>query len=82
MGVGKGFLRELRLAPKTMSWNMSYWLYADKVAFISSRAESFGFLIHSRDFAELIKTQFETIWPLCKPIAPQPQYTDRFLATL
>jgi hypothetical protein len=37
---------------------MSYWLYADKAAFISSRRETFGFIIHSKDFAELIKAQF------------------------
>ncbi|MFA6547897.1 MAG: helix-turn-helix domain-containing protein [Candidatus Magasanikbacteria bacterium] len=82
LGVGKGHLRELRLAPKSMTWNMSYWLYADKVAFISSRAESFGFVIHSRDFVDLIKTQFEVIWPLSKPIKAQPQLTDKFLRTV
>ncbi|MDD5032064.1 MAG: helix-turn-helix domain-containing protein [Patescibacteria group bacterium] len=82
MGVGKGFLRELRTAPKGMTWSMSYWIYEDKVAFISSRAESFGFVIHSRDFADLIKAQFEQIWPLSKPIKAQPQYTDEFLKTL
>ena len=82
LGIGKGHLRELRVAPKTMSWNMSYWLYADKVAFISSRNESFGYLIHSRDFTELMKAQFETIWPLCKPVTPKPEYTDSFLKTI
>ena len=82
MGVGKGFLRELRLAPKGMTWDMSYWLYADKVAFISSRAECFGFLIHSRDFANLVKAQFKEIWKFSKTIKPQPRYTDAFLATV
>ena len=79
LGAGKGHLRELRLAPKGMNWNMSYWLYADKVAFISSEQEYFGFVVHSRDFAELMKSQFEIIWKLSKPIKPQPQYTDVFL---
>ncbi|MDI6733876.1 MAG: helix-turn-helix domain-containing protein [Patescibacteria group bacterium] len=82
LGVGKGHLRELRIAPKNMVWNMSYWLYADKVAFISSKKELFGFLIHSHDFAELLKTQFEVIWKLSTPIKPQPQYTDIFLKTV
>ncbi|MFA4834220.1 MAG: helix-turn-helix domain-containing protein [Patescibacteria group bacterium] len=82
MGVGKGFLRELRTAPKGMTWSMSYWLYEDKVAFISSKNECFGFVIHSREFAELIKAQFEQIWPLAKPIKPEPQYTDKFLKTV
>ncbi|MEW6407526.1 MAG: helix-turn-helix domain-containing protein [Patescibacteria group bacterium] len=82
LGIGKGHLRKLRFAPKGMTWQMSYWLYADKVAFISSRLESFGFVIHSRDFAELLKAQFEIIWRISKPIPPQPQYTDRFLKTV
>jgi sugar-specific transcriptional regulator TrmB len=82
LGVGKAHLRELRLAPKEMSWNMSYWQYADKVAFISSKAECFGFVIHSKDFVNLIKAQFEVIWKLSKPIKAQPEYTDSFLKTV
>ena len=82
LGVGKGFLREIRIAPKDMTWNMSYWAYADKVAFISSRKETFGFVIHSRDFAEMIKAQFEVIWKASKPIKPEPHHTDLFLKTV
>lgn len=82
LGVGQGHLRELRLAPKEMNWNMSYWQYADKVAFISSGAENFGFVIHSRDFVNLLKTQFEIIWKISQPIKPQPQYTDEFLKSV
>lgn len=82
LGVGGKHLRELRLAPKDMSWGMSYWLYEDKVAFISSKAESFGFVIHSKDFSNLIKSQFDIIWKLSKPIKPQPQYTNKFLKTI
>jgi sugar-specific transcriptional regulator TrmB len=82
LGVGKGHLRELRTAPPGMTWNMSYWLYADKVAFISSRKELFGFVIHSHDFMTLIRAQFEVIWKISKPITPQPQYTDAFLKTI
>lgn len=82
LGVGKRHLRELRLAPKNMLWNMSYWLYEDKVAFISSRQEGFGFVIHSKDFSELIKTQFEVIWKISKPIKPESLHTDPFLKTV
>jgi HTH-type transcriptional regulator, sugar sensing transcriptional regulator len=82
LGVGKKHLRELRLAPKNLSWDMSYWLYADKVAFISSRVEGFGFVISSHDFADLIKKQFEVIWKISKPIPAQPKYTDSFLKTV
>lgn len=66
LGIGKGHLRELRFAPKEMIWNMSCWLYADKVAFISSRQEFFGLVIHSKDFVELQKAQFEVIWKKIK----------------
>ncbi len=79
LGVGGGHLREIRLAPKNMSWDMGYWMYEDKVAFISSQKESFGFIIHSRDFANLMKTQFDTIWHLSKPVKAEPQHTDAFL---
>ncbi|MFA5047451.1 MAG: helix-turn-helix domain-containing protein [Patescibacteria group bacterium] len=66
LSAGKDFLREIRVAPKGQTWSMGYWLYADKVAFISSRQESFGFIVHSRDFMETINAQFELVWPLCK----------------
>lgn len=79
LGVGPGHLRDIRLAPKDMVWEMGYWMYEDKVAFISSQKESFGFIIHSRDFANLMKTQFEIIWKLSKPVKPEPKYTDAFL---
>ncbi len=82
LGVGKGFYREIRIAPKGITWNMSYWVYADKVAFISSRQETFGFVIHSRDFAEMMKAQFEVIWKASKPIKAEPEHTDSFLKTV
>ena len=79
LGEGKSFFREIRLAPKEMTWNMGFWLYADKVAFISSRKESFGFIIHSRDFVELIKSQFEMVWPLCKKVNVDSKDTESWL---
>lgn len=82
MGVGGDFLREIREAPVGMSWSMGAWLYADKVAFISSKEESFGFIIRSRDFFQLMKAQFDMIWPVSKPLKAQPQYTDAFLKTV
>ena len=49
-----------------MTWDMGYWMYEDKVAFLSSEKEGFGFVIHSKDFANLIKVQFEEIWKVSK----------------
>ena len=60
-------LRDLRIAPESMSWDMGYWMYEDKVAFLSSEKEGFGFVIQSKDFAKLIKAQFEEIWKHSKP---------------
>lgn len=82
LGITKEFYREIRLAPKGMTWNMGLWAYADKVAFISSRKESFGFTVTSRDFTELIKSQFELVWPLCKKIQVDPKDTASFLKNL
>ncbi len=82
LGVGGKHLRDIRLAPKDMAWDMGYWMYEDKVIFISSQKESFGFVIHSRDFAKLMKTQFEAIWKLSKPVKPEPKYTDAFTDSL
>ena len=82
LGVGGGHLRELRTAPKEVVWDMSYWIYGDKVAFISSKRELFGFVVHSRDFVDLLKTQFNVIWKLSKQIKAEPKYTDNFLKTI
>jgi len=71
LASSKEYLRELRLAPKEMDWKMSYWMFADKVALISSRQEAFGFVIQSVDFQQLLKTQFDTIWKLSSPISPK-----------
>jgi len=81
-GIGGGHLREIRVPPKEMTWKMGAWLYADKVAFVSSRDETFGFIVHSKDFHEFLKAQFEVIWKVSKKMEPQPKYTDKFLETI
>ena len=60
-------LRDLRFAPEGMTWNMGYWLYEDKVAFLSSEKEGFGFVVQSKDFSNLMKLQFEEIWKISVP---------------
>jgi sugar-specific transcriptional regulator TrmB len=79
MGSGREFLREIREAPKNMHWNMGYWIYGDKVAFISSKKEVFGFTIHSKEFAEVMKVQFESVWNTSKKIKPLKKYTDPWI---
>lgn len=82
LGIGEGHLREARLAPKKMSWNMGYWMYDDTIAFLSSRKEVFGFVVHSKDLAGLLKTQFDMIWDMSQKIEAEPRYTDEFLKTI
>jgi HTH-type transcriptional regulator, sugar sensing transcriptional regulator len=59
-------LRDLRFAPDGMTWDMGYWLYEDKVAFLSSEKEGFGFVVQSQDFSDLMKLQFEEVWKVSK----------------
>lgn len=82
VGTGKGHMRELRIAPKGFHADMGYWICGDKVAFISSRKESFGFSIHSRDFADMLRSQFEMAWKASTPLTSDPKDTDAFLKTV
>lgn len=66
LASGEDNLRELRFAPKDMTWDMGYWMYEDKVAFLSSVKEGFGFVVQSKEFAHLMKIQFEEVWKICK----------------
>lgn len=82
LGVGEGHLRDIRFAPKGMTWDMGYWMYEDRVIFLSSQKEAFGFVVHSRDFANLLKVQFDAIWKISTPAKPEPENTDKFLEDL
>jgi sugar-specific transcriptional regulator TrmB len=79
LGVGADFKREIRIAPKGIEFSMGYWIYGSNVAFISSRQESFGFIIESRELAEMLLSQFELIWKASKPLKVNPDDTKAFL---
>jgi sugar-specific transcriptional regulator TrmB len=68
LGTGVKFLREIRIAPKDIGFSMGYWIYGNKVAFISSKKEAFGFIIESKELVEMLSSQFEVMWKLSKPI--------------
>jgi len=55
-----------RVAPPKVKWDMGYVVYGDNVAFISSHTESFAFIMHSKDFANLQRVQFEMMWSQSK----------------
>lgn len=82
LGVGSEFKREIRIAPKEIDCSMGYWIYINKVAFIASRKESFGFIIESRELVEMLMAQFEVIWRLSEPVTISPHETKIFLKDL
>lgn len=81
VGVGKRHLREVKIAPKNMNWKTAHLIHGDTVSFLSSGGELFGFTIQSKDFAELMKSQFDAVWQLSKPVASFPPKDD-FLSTI
>ena len=82
LGVGEDFKREIRIAPKEVDFSMGYWIYGAKAAFISSRKESFGFILESAEFVETLLAQFEILWRLSKPLKVQVADTKSFLEEL
>ncbi len=66
MGAGGDFLREIRIAPKEIDFSMGYWIYGSKVSFVSSQKSNFGFIIESKEFADMLASQFKIMWQLSK----------------
>jgi hypothetical protein len=62
-------MRENRVAPPSVDYSLGYWLYANKVLFVSSLKESFGFAIESSELTETMRAQFNFIWQHSQPIA-------------
>lgn len=58
--------REVRYAPKDAEWRMSYWVYDDKCLFASGAGEQFAFIVHSREFAELMQLLWQNMWDVSK----------------
>jgi sugar-specific transcriptional regulator TrmB len=79
LAPGKEVKREVRIAPKEITFSMGYWAYGNKVMFMSSKAESFGFIVESRELRQLIKTQFEVLWNISKPIQSDNKISKTFL---
>ncbi len=79
LGVGEKFKREIRVAPKGVESSMGYWAYKNKVAFVSSRKESFGFIVESMELRQMMQTQFDVIWGMSKPVTIESKYTEKFL---
>lgn len=81
-GAGKEFKREIRIAPPSIDFTMGYWIYGNKTVFISSRKESFGFIVESLEFAQMLISQFEVIWNFSKQLVVDKNDTVSFLQEL
>jgi sugar-specific transcriptional regulator TrmB len=79
LAPGKEVLREVRLAPEEVDFSMGYWAYGNKVMYMSSKAENFGFIIESKEMRQLVKTQFEVLWKISQPLKTAPENAKRFM---
>ena len=79
LGSGKRYLRDIRVAPYNMNFRMGCWFYANTAIFISSRAESFGFMIESNELIDLLKAQHEVVWQISEPFEINPKGAELFL---
>ena len=59
---GKDVLTKRKYTKKNIVWTMGYTIYGDNVSFISSEKEIFGFIVHSQEFAKLMKLHFDVLW--------------------
>lgn len=78
LAPGKEVKREVRIAPEGVDFSMGYWAYGNKVMFMSSKKENFGFVVESRELRQLMKTQFEVLWSVSKPLETDPEISRTF----
>jgi sugar-specific transcriptional regulator TrmB len=57
-------LREIHWLPKNFTPNGIICLVDNKIAFISSKKESFGFIVESNDLSYMMKFVFESMWQI------------------
>lgn len=79
LGVGEAFRREIRLAPTDVHFTMGYWMYGNKIAFLSSQAECFGMIVESQEMVTMQRAAFEVIWNSSVPLKVNPKDTQPFI---
>lgn len=62
--TGKDVLREIKWLPKNYVFDGVVCIFDNKVGYISSRQESFGFVVESKEFAQIIRLIFESSWAM------------------
>lgn len=60
-------LRKIRFTPEEISIANTMCIYDDKVAIMSSQKESFGFVVESRDYANMMSVYHNLLWEISKP---------------
>lgn len=59
-------LVSVRYLPKGVDCKMSFWLYGNKCLFASGGAEKIAFTIHSKEFCEMMKLMWQSLWDKAK----------------
>ncbi len=78
LGTGERYLRDIKLAPNNFHFDMGIQIYANKVVFLSSRAESFALMIESQEIVDLQLAQFNTIWDIAQKFEIMPKGAELF----
>jgi len=60
--------RELRYAPEPMVFEMTTYIYDNKVGIISTAKENFGMIIESREYSQTMGYLFEALWQVSRPV--------------
>jgi HTH-type transcriptional regulator, sugar sensing transcriptional regulator len=60
--ANKEVLRTVRFLPKNISFDVVCLIYDNKVALVSSKKESFGFTVESKEFSDFMKVVYDLIW--------------------
>jgi len=57
-------LREIKWLPKSYVFNGVVCIFDNKVGYISSREESFGFIIESKEFSQIMRLIWDSSWQM------------------
>ncbi len=82
MGTVPELKREVRVAPPGSETQMGYRIYANKVMFSSSRAESYCFIVESHELARMMTVQHDALWNVSKPMHTDPKDSQKFVSEL
>ena len=67
-GNSKESLRKIRILPGPIDATVGYGIYGNKVGYISSTRENYGYIVDSKELTESVKSQFDFFWKISKKI--------------